>query len=590
MRRLITRMLPTFALFLVLVASVVQAAPSAQERFGSLESLSAYFPKDTMLYAATRTDANVIASLDRLVQTVASQLPAGTIPAGFPTTLTTALDLFIKQQAGGGTFADTVQPWLGDTLAVGIYPAIRSAGGRIVIKITDPKAAQQAVLKTLRGWSSRDADGYTLLSNSNDRNQIAIYPDVMVIYSWSDDVGPQQTPAVMPNVTANTYYTTALARLPDSNYDMIAFVDTPLMLAYNQRQSYHDGDWIVPAAVYRTLGSTGLGVHIGIDQTLTLDAVQTLGNTVGLDALGVQFTGQGAALNPDILQRVPQKAVFVMQAADIGAMVEFAGNSAQSASKKFQTVLPSIITGLAYSSSVSTAGIFSSAFGGIINTDWANVLFANLSGYDYASEIRPLLSGNSAFFLTLNPSYNPNSPTFVNREPFDGALLFEASDAQAAQQFVRKLQRELAIDIYSSGDQNAVRIQEAVLPTGAVGMSLAVYGETGQPFDQFTAAAQDKWLVIGTASAVKQVLSGDGLGFDTTSSALLPNAGAAFYMNLPSAQSPQWTTFMRSDPGNTALQFLPYFVQDLAVSAAGTDKNDVLLRLKLTLPCGDNCG
>src|SRR4051794_4537716 len=125
MRRLITRMLPLFALFLVVAASAVQAAPSAQERFGTLESLSAYFPKDTMLYAATRTDANAVSSLNRLVQTVASQLPAGTIPAGFPTTLTTALDLFIKQQAGGGTFADTVQPWLGDTLAVGIYPAIQ---------------------------------------------------------------------------------------------------------------------------------------------------------------------------------------------------------------------------------------------------------------------------------------------------------------------------------------------------------------------------------------------------------------------------------------------------------------------------------
>ena len=42
------------SIFLFTVAvSVTFAAPAQQERFGTLESLSAYFPKDTMLYAAT---------------------------------------------------------------------------------------------------------------------------------------------------------------------------------------------------------------------------------------------------------------------------------------------------------------------------------------------------------------------------------------------------------------------------------------------------------------------------------------------------------------------------------------------------------
>ncbi len=592
MRRWIIRIVTLSILVCGLAVSLVQAAPAAQERFGTLESLNAYFPKDTMLYAATRTDNNFIASLDRIIQTVESQLPQGVIPPQFPTSLSTALDLLMAQ-AGGGTFANSVRPWLGDTLAVGIYPAIRSAGGRIVIKITDPKAATDAVLKTLVSWTSKQIDGYTLLTptNSDDHNRIGIYADVMIIYSWSDDVGPQQTPTVVPNVTANPYYTTALSRLPDTNYDMIAFVDTPLLVAYNQRQGYHSsGDWIVPAAFYRTLGSTGIGVHVGDNQTLTVDMAQTLGNTAGLDSLGIHFTGQGASLTPDILTHVPSKSVFVAQAADLGSMLEFVGNSAQSAAKKFQVILPSLITGAAYSSGASTAGLVSGTFGGIINTEWANVLFANLSGYDYTSEIRPLLSGGSAFFLNFNPSYNPNSPTFVNREPFDGALLFEAKDAQTAQQFLSKLQRELAIDIYSSGDHNAARIQEVSLPGGAQGVSLTIYGQTGQPFDQFIAASQNNLLVIGTARAVNQVLSGDGLGFDTSASVTLPDAGAAFYVNLPPAQSPEWTAFTRSNPNDMTLQLLPSLVENVAFTVAGTEQNDLLMRLTLTLPCGDNCG
>ncbi len=592
MRRLITRMITAFILLSVLAASVVLAAPTAQERFGTLESLSTYFPKDTMLYAATRTDSNLVSSLDRLMQIIASQLPQGTIPAEIPTTLTMALDLLAKQRMGGN-FADTVRPWLGDTLAVGIYPAIHSAGGRMVIKITDPKAAHDAVLKALPNWSSQGADGYSLIAPTDvtDHNRIAIYPDVMIIYSWSDDVGPQKAATVTPNVSTNSYYTTALARLPDTGYDMLAFVDTPVLVAYNERSSYHNSsEWIFPAAILRSIGSTGIGVHVGNDQTLTVDAVQTLGNTAGLDALGVHFTGQGAALNADLLKRIPHDSLFVMQAADMGSMLEFVGTSIQTAAKKFQVVLPGIITGVAYSSSASTAGLVSGGFSGIINTEWANVFFSNLSGYDYTSEIRPLLGGSTAFFLNINPAYNPNSPTFVNREPLDGALLFEAADAQTAQQFVSKLQRELAIDIYSSGDQNAARIQEVRLPGGAQGVSLSIYGETGQPFDQFIAASQDNLLVIGTARAVNQVVGGDGLGFDVTSSASLANAGTAFYVNLPAAQSPAWTAFVESDPGNPVLQLLPFLVQNVVFSAAGTEQNDLLMRLTVTLPCGDNCG
>jgi len=592
MRRWIVRIVVLSILLYGLAVSVVQAAPATQDRFGTLESLSAYFPKDTMLYAATRTDDKFIASLDRIVQVVESQLPQGVLPPQFPSSLSTALDLLLAQ-AGGGTFAGTVRPWLGDTLAVGIYPAIRSAGGRIVIKITDPKAAVDAVLKTLSGWTSREVDGYTLVvpTRSDDHNRIAVYSDVMIIYSWSDDVGPQQTLTVAPNVTANPYYTTALARLPENAYDGIAFIDTPLLIAYSQRQGYHSsGDWIVPAAFYRTLGSMGIGVRVGNDQALTVDAVQTLGNTTGLDALGIHFTGKGVALTPDILTHVPRNSVFVAQAADMGSMLEFVGNGAQSAAKKFQPLLSSLITGVAYSYSASSAGLVSGTFGSLINSEWANVFFSNLSGYDYTSEIRPLLSGSSALFLTFNPSYNPNSPTFVNREPFDGALLFEAADAQTAQQFVTKLQRELAISIYSSGDDNAARIQEVSLPGGVQGMSLTIYGQTGQPFDQFIVVNQDKLLVMGTARAVNQVLSGDGVGFDTSASVTLPNAGTALYLNLPPAQSPEWTALARSNPNDMTLQLLPSVIQNATFTVAGSEQNDLLMRLTLTFPCGDNCG
>ncbi len=594
MRRFILRIVAVTFLLTVMAASGVLAAPATQDRYGSLESLSGYFPSDTMLYAAIRTDTQFVASLDRLAHIVESQLPTGTIPAEFPVTLSAALDL-IAQQATGSTFAGSVRPWLGDTIAVGIYPAVRSAGGRIVIKITDAKAALDAALSALKGWTSREVDGYTLLTNSTDRNRLAIYPDVMIMYSWSDDLDPQQDPKINPNPSLDRN-AALLSHLPSVDYDMMALVDTPLLLAYSQRDSYQsDGNWIIPAALLRSLGIMGIGVHIGDDQTMTIDVMQSKGNTVGLESLGIHFTGQGLVLPPDTLPLIPRDAFFVGQVADMGSMLEFVGSSAQSAAKKFQMVLPSLITSVAYGYSASTAGLFSGAFSSIINTEWANVFFSNLSGYDYNGEIRPLLGGSNTFFLSFNPAYDPNSPIFVNRELLDGAVVFDTSDDASALAFVSKLQRELAISIYSSGDQHSVRIQEVSLPGNNHGVGLTIYGETGQPFDEFVAAAYDAHVIIGTRRAVMQVLSGDNVGFDTSiaassTSMRLVDAGMAFYLNMPSANSPDWSAFTQSDSGNPLLQLLPYFVQNATLSIAGSSQNDLRMRLTVTLPCGDNCG
>ena len=592
MRRFILRIAAVTFLLTAMAASGVLAAPAAQDRYGTLESLSSYFPSDTILYAASRTNINLVTSLDQLMHTVETQIPQGMIPPEFPKTLSAALDLLAKAMSGG-TFANTVRPWLGDTIAVGIYPAIRSAGGRIVIKITDAKAALDALSIAFPDWSHKTVDGYTLLTNEESR--IAIYSDVLIIYAWSDDVGPQPDPKINPNPSLNRN-AALLSHLPSVDYDMIALVDTPLLLAYSARDSYHsEGDWIIPAAILRSLGIMGIGVHIGADHTVTVDVVQSKGNTVGLEALGIQFTGQGMVLPPNTLPLIPRDAFFVGQVADVGSMLEFVGSSAHTAAKKFQTVLPSLITSVAYGYSASTAGLFSGAFSSIINTEWANVFFSNLSGYDYNREIRPLIGGSSTFFLSFNPSYDPNSPIYVNRELFEGGVVFDTSDEAAALAFVSKLQRELAISIYSSGDQHSARIQEISLPGSHQGVSLTIYGETGQPFDEFVAAAYDTHVIIGTRRAVTQVLSGDNVGFDTgivdsSTSMRLVDAGMAFYLNMPSANSPYWSAFTQSDPGNPPLQLLPYFVQNATLSIAGSSQNDLLMRLTVTLPCGDNCG
>ncbi|MEZ4670093.1 MAG: hypothetical protein R3E39_19485 [Anaerolineae bacterium] len=589
MQRLLTRFLLVVLAILAIGAQMVAAAPTAQGRYGTLESLATYFPKDSMLYTALRTDAQTISTLDNLMQSVTSQLPSNALPPDFPSTLTAALSL-ITGQATGGSFESTVRPWLGDVLAVGIYPARESAAGRIVIQIRSPQAAIAAVQTAFPNWQRQNLTDFVVFSSTTDRNRVAIYQDVIILYSWSDPSGPQQFHAVIPDISANPYYRAALARLPENNYSIISFIDSPLMLAYNERNN-DDGSGPLRAALYRAIGPTAIGFTVLEGNTLTVDVAQAVGNRAGLDALGITFPGDGASLNPAILERVPRDAVMVFHAADPGALLDAVGGNVQAVGKKFQTVLPSLTTAFIYSMSVSSVGTLSALTAGLNNPDWATILFNNLSGFDYTSEIRPLLAGDGALYLSFNPAYDRTSPRFVNREPLDGALLLRVNDPAAAQTFMQKLARELAITAYSMGDRYTLDIRETTLAGGATGIVLDIYGSTGQPLNQFVVAGADDLLVIGTPQAANRVFSRDGVGFSVNTVTLLPNSGMALYLNTtPMVSAPAWTDFNESDPGNPLLQLLPFLMDNLTLSLAGTADDDLLLRTTVTLPCGDDCG
>ena len=589
MHRLITR---TVILATAIFTLILSSVSAAQPRYGDLEALSAYFPKDTMLYASVRTDEATIATLDQFVENATTELPVSMFGQGFPITLTTAIDL-ITGQSAGGSFEEAIHPWLGDTLAVGMYPAIRSAAGRVVIEVTDTEAAEQAALRVFPDWTSRDVDGYTLLTptRGDDRNRIAIYDNVLVVYSWSEDTAPQPNPTFDADVSDSPYYADALSRLPEADYDMLAFVDTPLLLAYNERNNNRsEGDWLLLSAVYRIIGSTAFGATVIDEQTIALDIAQTAGNQAGLDALGVQFTGSGNTVDSSLLTVVPRDSFVVVQAADLATMFDVMGGNLQAAAQKFQYALSSIIPGLVYNYSVGMVGMVSGSVVGASNPAWADVVFANLSGFDYTTEIRPLLTGTTTFFMRINPDYNPNSSRFLDWEPFEGAVMFQVADDESAQAFMDKFARELAISIYASEPEGSARFSETTLPGGVRGITLTIYGVSGQPIEEFLIAAQNQLMIMGTRRIVQAVFAGENIGFEAQPTPTLVDSGLTLHVNFPPILSPEWTNLRDSDPGNTLLQQLVYFIGDLTGSAAGNDDAGMVLRTVVTLPCHDDCG
>ncbi len=192
--------------------------------------------------------------------------------------------------------------------------------------------------------------------------------------------------------------------------------------------------------------------------------------------------------------------------------------------------------------------------------------------------------------MRINPDYNPNSSRFLDWEPFEGAFMFQVADDESAHAFMDKFARELAISIYSSSPESTARFSETMLPGGVRGVTLTIYGVSGQPIEEFLIAAQNQLMIMGTSSIVKEVFAGENIGFEAQSAPLLVDSGFALHVNFPPVLSPEWTKLQNSDPNNFLLQQMLYFVGNLTVSAAGSETSDLLARVVVTLPCRDNCG
>ncbi len=564
-----------FLLVLVVLTmtSMVTAAPLAT-RYESLEALTPYFPKDSFVYAAIRTDEDYIATLDDLVESLIAQLPEGIIPEGFPTSLTTALDLLTGQTLGA-SFEEGVRPWLGESLAAGIYPAWESAGGRIVVEITDVEAAAEAVDASFPGFSRRDRNDYIVFAptSESDRTRITLYSDLLIITSWADDEQPEQQPDIEPNLSSNPIYRDALDRLPLDDYNGIAFIDTPILLAYNNRRTYNSGNGILAAAALRWIGPTAFGAHLLDERTLALDVAQALGNITGLEAFGFELPGTGAALDMTVLDTVPRDAIAVLHGTDPGAMLDVIGANSQAISTSVQPVIPGLITSVAFSAGASAAGAFSALY----STDWSNIVFSNLTGYDYARDIRPLLGGGYAAFLTANPAYRPGSATL----PLDGAVVLQVDEPEQAEAFIDQLARELSITVYASGDQHRTRIREVALPGGARGVSMATRNYDDSE-TTLVAATDGTRLVFGTLGAVMRVFGGEGLGFVINEDDLLANSGIGAYINFKAIGS-VGRLLPASDPSAQQLQLVAQVIDRATISVAGSEANDLLLRLTLSI-------
>jgi hypothetical protein len=564
----------------VLLASFVltQAAPSHQERFGTLTSLTTYFPANSVLYSSIRTDLDYLLQLNGVYERVISQLGADDLPENLDALLSLA-----TQDTLGGTFGDTVAPWLGESMAIGAYPLEGELGTRIVLQITDEDAALNAVTQLYevgQGWSRRDLNDYTVFAAPLSDQRLAVYDDVLIFSDNGPE--PQQIPTLTPDITTNSYYQDALDRLPDNPYNLIGFVDVPLYAALNDIDSL---EGVLGALFYRAVGALSFGGYLLDDQTLALDMVQRLGNDTGLQALGINLPGEGATLSTELLERIPSDALAVVQGADLAAQLEVIGTSVAGVSEALGPAYNNLLLTLVNQpGSAQSVGIL-----GALTTAVPEVVFANLSGFDYETEIRPLLTEDWAAVVSLNPVYDPASTQPLKQQLFQVAALIEMPDPQAAQDFLQKLRRELTISLYSLDEGQPIVITDQDLPGEAQGLRIAQYQDVGAGraiTAEWVIATDGAVLAIGAPTLVTRMIAGEGGGFVMNENWLVSESGLAAYVN-PDAASLllRYTGNFTGDldPAIEPLLVLYQVAQSASITIGGNADHDLRVRLMFGL-------
>lgn len=588
MQKKVSFVLILTVLLLLVGVSAVAASPIAAARYPALESLTAYFPSDALAYAALRSDGDYIESVDTVVNSVVAsmrELDMIGSPSQGPDSLHALLDA-MSRQFTNRNFQTAIRPWLGDVVGAGVIPYFDRPQVVIVISITDQTKVVSTIEDYLaeQNWIKHDESGYTQFTQNNDydRSTFTVFPEALLISSGHianvETQGKYST-----DLSASPYYNDTLALLPENNYDIIAYVDTPMLLAtfagQNYSYSYNSNNGLerlLTSALIRLIGPTAFGFTLGDNNSLTLDAAQAFGNKAGLDAMGITIPGTGQTIDPDFLANIPSDSIIVAQGANLNNIYEFSRDNLAALINLFNLAPEDSVEG------------FQAAEG--LNR-FPEILFSNFTGLTYETDVQPWVSSDYAFYGTLNPAYNPTSydPYVL---PFEAGLIFKSSDAAAAAGFITKLARELPITLRTLGDRGSVQVRLETLASGATGLALDIYpsyysytfDDDVQPVVQLLIGANDSLVVFGTRASALRILNGEAGGFQPELPNPLANTGLGIYANMDPLRevANQWAEAGASEYQYRDIQRLSTLFSGATFSVAGTANGDLLARLTLT--------
>lgn len=545
-------------------------------RQGAGDDLAAFFPMNTLVYATFGTSAADFEMLGMMLERVQDAFPPDMLDERI--SLDEILDEFVGEMIDG-TFLTSVRPWLGDAMALGFPSPDYLYDGNwyndnqmpfmMVAKITDRDAVVTLVADQLPDAIQQDMGDYVLFTNDEwGFTGVVMVRDDVLVLAGTDDVLPPAEGVNEPNLTDNDYYAGTLNLLPGDAYAGVVYVDTPLLVANLLGAEYNEEPTarLILTMIVRMIGPMVVGfTNLGAD-TLVMDVVQPVGNTTGLEALGVDFEPLPVA-DPAFLEVLPADAAFVIQGTDLAQIFE-------SALAAGQTIVDEMLgAGVVFDGELPPDAL--------MRLNLLDVVLGNVAGFSYPRDLRPWLQGNYAMFMGLDMDFDPAKDPDAANFPIMAGAVFQVDDPDATRNFVCLLGREAQLFLRMQGVKGITINTTVVDDVDMVTVDVFDYDTHAL---QLAVAVNDMLIVFGTRNAVDAVLFEDGPRFVPEMPELLPEPAIVLYAAPPKLEPAAGWMDDDADPAEVEdLIALLNVIQRATISVQSLPDGGGILRATLTI-------
>jgi hypothetical protein len=522
-------------LVIVVVFSVgIFASTSAQvqpEKLSTLVDAAQFFPMGTPFYFAIRTDADYISTLNTIFVAVQERT------VGTALSILERLDMLFED-IFSTDFQTTVAPFLGDYIAFGILPLDnvidydwnndRTEYG-VLIQITNRDAATEFVRTFFVEYlpspiTTETSDSFTAFYAGNYDPTRFIITDNHLVITNADTLTPPMP--VRGNLAQTSAFVDTLNNMPADAYNFVAFLDVPVLQSYINALNRIYGYNYRPLnnlLVLQTMGAIAVAGKIENGNALILDAVLSIGNTIGMELLGLPVPPD-LPVNPEFANIIPSDAIFAVHGVSPFAYGDYFRDSAIAvwrylSASEFNPEYDAQIEMWVNQSYVALGRI-------------ADAIFANMTGLSLQRDFANWLSRDGVFFIRSNPELD--NPLFL----IDMAFVSQVTDGEQSLASIRRLMRALPITLRTLGLRSVTYTETKIAGADALMLSFHNYSVSDNPALELVITANENVFVIGTPRAVEDVLTGrtGGAFLQSPASAyILPDANIVLYDNFMSA-------------------------------------------------------
>lgn len=501
--------------FLLGALGIVSVLPALATPIAELNDLARYFPADTPIFAAVRSDDAFFSELDGIIAKIAAALPPDARSSIM--TIEEALDKALAEADPPMNFREDIRPWLGDTIAFGVLeiPAddgssIRMFNRRaldddapvlIAIAITDRAAVTNFFVN---GFTDNDVEfertdeaDYTLFTvpENSDDPVVVIRDDALFITNQPDSA----TSLPDGNLAGSADFNDTFALLPGDDYNLSLYLDFGAVL---EQSMANDPDAEEAMALFGNLfsavGPQAWGATLLDGVSLTLDIAQRISDPSAFAELGFPLTSM-TPIDPAFAAHIPAGATLAVHSVDlnrsIGGMFGFLENQIA----KMQE------SGMGDSSELDEASE------GIAQIEAA---FTTFTGLDLRMDVLAWMTGNYALFIMPSADLDPSSRFGLFRSfPVDFGLAIEVTDSAAADKTVEGLTEGIERLIALAAEQEDPDVTVTLDTDTIVGTDVTVINIRSQnsPWPvELLIGANDEVFAFGTRSAVQAILGRDG--------------------------------------------------------------------------------